>query len=54
VVDSERVRAEVLRNNPATGWPVAGVTIEAGGTIHLASIDATFPLAEVYAGTHLA
>ena len=54
VVDSERVHAEVLRNDPVTGWPVSGAIIEAGGTIHLASIDASFPLGEVYAGTHLA
>ena len=54
VVDSERVRVEVLRRDTDGSWPKAGEVTELGGTFKLESISAEFPVAEVYAGTHLA
>jgi Uma2 family endonuclease len=53
VVDSERVNAEVFRRMPNGGWPKEGEVVEKGGTVKLVSIDAEWPLAEFYAGTHL-
>lgn len=53
VVDSARVNIQVFRRTQ-NGWPKDAETIEAGGTFKLASIDAEWPNAEVYAGTHLA
>ena len=54
VVDSERVRVEVLRRGTDGSWPKAGEVAEHGGTFKLESISAEFPVSEVYAGTHLA
>ena len=54
VVHSERVRIEVLRRGADGSWPKAGEVAEHGGTFKLESISAEFPVAEVYAGTHLA
>jgi Uma2 family endonuclease len=54
VVHSTRVLAEVLRRAADGAWPEDPETIEAGGTLRLTSIDATWPLAEVYIRTHLA
>jgi Uma2 family endonuclease len=54
VVHSTRVMAEVLRRAANGAWPEDPETIEAGSALRLTSIDATWPLAEVYIRTHLA
>jgi Uma2 family endonuclease len=54
VVHSTRVRAEVLRRDGDGNWPKDATAIEAGGTVDLVSISATFPVIDAYAGTHLA
>jgi Uma2 family endonuclease len=54
VVESERVRVEVFYRIAEGGWPKCGIVSEAGGTVRLASIGADLPVAEIYAGTHLA
>jgi Uma2 family endonuclease len=54
IVDSERVQAQVFTKDAAGVWPQDPVIVEAGGTVHLHSIDASFPIAEIYAGTYLA
>jgi Uma2 family endonuclease len=54
VVHSTVVRAELLRRADNGDWPEDPDIIEAGGTIVLASIGATFAIADAYAGTHLA
>jgi Uma2 family endonuclease len=53
VVDSERMNVQVFRKTDDGGWPKDGETIETSGTVRLSSIDAAFPIAEIYAGTHL-
>ena len=53
VVDSERVRVEVLRRGADGYWPKSDEFIEAGGTVRLESISAGLHIAEIYAGTHL-
>ena len=53
IVDSERVRVEVLRRATDGSWPKTGEVSEPGDTFKLNSIAAEFPVAEVYAGTHL-
>lgn len=54
VVESERVGVEVFRREIDGGWPKNGVTFAAGRDVVLTSIDAEFPIAEIYAGTVLA
>jgi hypothetical protein len=54
VVHSTRVMAERLRRAADGAWPGDPDIVEAGGALRLASIDAAWPLAEVYARTHLA
>ena len=54
IVDSERVHAQVFTKDAAGVWPQDPVIVEAGGTVHLHSIEAALPIAEVYAGTYLA
>ena len=54
VVNSEKVRVEVLRRGADGSWPKSGEVAELSGTFKLTSIDAEFPVSEVYAGTHLA
>jgi Uma2 family endonuclease len=53
VVHSTRVMAEFLRRAADGAWPGDPEIIEAGGTLRLASIEGSWPLSEVYAGTHL-
>jgi Uma2 family endonuclease len=53
VVDSESVRVEVFRRGEGGSWPKSGDVFDAGGTVHLKSIGAELPVAEIYAGTHL-
>ncbi len=54
VVDSSRVFAEVWRRDAEGAWPVDPETIDGTGTVRLTSIDLELPLADIYAGTHLA
>jgi Uma2 family endonuclease len=54
IVDSERVHAQIFTKDAAGVWPQDPVIAEAGATIRLDSIDASFAIAEVYAGTYLA
>ena len=54
VVHSTQVRAELLRRGADGSWPENPASIEAGGTITLASIGLDIALAEIYAGTYLA
>ena len=54
VVHSTRVKAELLRRDANGHWPPNPDAVEAGGLVALTSIDASFALAGVYAGTHLA
>lgn len=55
VVDSEKRAVEIFRREADGGWPVHGqVRLEGDGTIDLESIGVTFPLDDVYQGTHLA
>jgi Uma2 family endonuclease len=53
VVHSTRVEAELLRKGAGNIWP-ANPVIAKDGALSLASIDLTLPLADIYAGTHLA
>jgi Uma2 family endonuclease len=54
VVHSTRVKAELLRRDAAGAWPADPQAIEAGGAVSLATIGLELPLAQAYAGTHLA
>ena len=54
IVDSERVRVEVLRRGADGSWPKSGEVYAAAGAVRLNSITAEFPVAKIYAGTHLA
>jgi Uma2 family endonuclease len=54
IVHSTRIRAELLRRNADGDWPENPQVIDGSGAIGLASIGLELPLAEVYAGTHLA
>jgi Uma2 family endonuclease len=54
IVNSERVHAQIFTKDTGGVWPQDPVIIEASATIRLDSIDASFPIAEVYAGTYLA
>jgi Uma2 family endonuclease len=53
IVHSTRVMVELLRRGADGAWPVDPEPIEAGGALRLASIEAAWPIEEVYAGTHL-
>lgn len=54
IVDSERVHAQIFTKDAAGVWPQDPVIVEGSGTVHLHSIEAALPIAEVYAGTYLA
>lgn len=54
VVHSTRMKVELLRKAAGNVWPANPTMIEAGGTVDLVSVGLTLPLAEIYAGTHLA
>lgn len=54
IVHSTRVRVEVLKRDAKGDWPPNPDTVEAGGTVNLASIAAELALVDVYLGTHLA
>ena len=53
VVHSVRQKAELLTRDATGNWPANPVIIEPGSNVVLASIGATLPFAEIYAGTHL-
>ena len=54
VVHSTVARVELLRRGANGSWPENPEIIEAGGTIKLSSLGASFVIGDVYAGTHLA
>ena len=53
VVQSVEIRLEVYRRGPDGSWLRDPEVVTAGGAAHLASIDLSLPLTEVYEGTHL-
>jgi Uma2 family endonuclease len=54
VLDSERVHAQVFLKDAKGHWPDPGVIVEAGGTIHLASLGLEMAMDEVYEGLRFA
>lgn len=54
VIHSTRMRVELLRRGDGGDWPSDPTTLEAADALELASIEARFPIAEIYTGTHLA
>lgn len=54
VVDSSRVRADILRRSDDGSWAQDPEVVTVGGTIRLASIGLEMTLGEVYFATHLA
>ena len=53
VVSFDAVHVRIFRRGPDGLWPVIPVSVESGGQVHLASIDASFESDEIYAGTVL-
>ena len=53
VVAFDAIRMSIFRKGPDSVWPEKPDIVEAGGTVRLASIDASFEIDEVYAGTVL-
>ena len=54
IVHSTQIRAELLVRDEHGHWPANATEIGVNDVLKLNSINATLPLAEVYAGTHLA
>ena len=54
IVQSTTIGAEVYTRAADGAWPRDPVVVGGDGTIVLASIECEVPMAEVYAGTHLA
>ena len=54
VVESTSVRVEVYRRGKDGSWPLGGEVSEQGGKVGLTSIDAEFPISDIYSGTYLA
>ena len=54
VVHSTQIRAELLVRDEHGHWPADATEIGVKSVLKLISINATLPLAEVYAGTYLA
>ena len=54
VVDSTRIRAELLRRDTQGAWPQRPLEIKADGLVELQSIDFRVPLAALYRRTRLA
>ena len=54
IIDTERVRADVLVRGDKGSFPAEPLVVEVGGMIPLASIGFELPLNEVYRGTYLA
>lgn len=54
IIDTERVRADVLVRDAKGSFPAEPLVVEVGGMIPLASIGFELPLNEVYRGTYLA
>jgi Uma2 family endonuclease len=54
VVDSTRIRAELLRRDTQDNWPERPLEIKADGLVELQSIDFRVPLAALYRRTRLA
>jgi Uma2 family endonuclease len=53
VVAFDAIRMSIFRRGPNGVWPEVPETVETGGCVHLASIDATFDIDEIFAGTVL-
>ncbi|MBX9926745.1 MAG: Uma2 family endonuclease, partial [Hyphomicrobiaceae bacterium] len=53
VVHSTKLEVELLRKGADGVWPANPATISEGGAIDLRSVKLTFPIADVYSGTHL-
>jgi Uma2 family endonuclease len=53
IINTERVRADVLVRRADGSFPTEPLVVEAGDTVPLASIGFTLPLNEVYRGTYL-
>jgi Uma2 family endonuclease len=53
IVHSEAVKVEVFRRGPDGHWLFEPEMTEGTGTVTFASIGAAFPIADIYAGTHL-
>jgi Uma2 family endonuclease len=54
VVDSTRIRAELLRRDSQDNWPERPLEISTDGMVELQSIDFRVPLAALYRRTRLA
>jgi Uma2 family endonuclease len=54
IIDTERVRADVLVRGAKGGFPAEPLIVETGGMVPLASISFDLPLNEAYRGTYLA
>jgi Uma2 family endonuclease len=54
IIDTERVRADVLVRNAKGSFPAEPLVVEAGGMVPLASIGFDLLLNEAYRGTYLA
>ena len=53
VLHSTSIKAEILVKAADGSWPLDPEVVEAGGLLKLASIEASWPVAEFYRGTHL-
>jgi Uma2 family endonuclease len=53
VVYSTSIGAELVRRGPNGDWPPNPAMVSAGETLNLTSINASLPLDDIYAGTHL-
>ena len=53
VVESEKVHVEVYRRGQDGSWPLGGEVSEQAGKVRLTSIEAEFPISEIYSGTYL-
>ena len=54
VVHSTRMTVELLRKGEDGAWPANPTMITDSGRVELKSVGLELPLAEIYAGTHLA
>ena len=54
VVQSTRVGVQLFRRGADGAWPSDPVVADAGGTVHLTSIDMNLPVAEIYRQSGLA
>ena len=50
VVESESVKISIFRKGANGAWPEDAEVIEPGGTVRITTIDAIFPIDELYEG----